>query len=100
MINGYILAKSFDVKIEITPEECAKVFAESDSEYQAAFFNALGLEVGKWTMNFCFQLQAITDGEGLTDSGRRVMEQIGEYANQTRRVNRDPQHNHRQGSDR
>ena len=66
------------VKLEIqTPEELATVFWHMDSLEQARFFNTLA-EISDW--RFPFQLQHITESDGITLAGRRVMQEIGEYS--------------------
>jgi hypothetical protein len=62
---------------EITPEILAKCFWELDSKEQARFYNHLDTVAD---FHFPFQLQAITDDDGLTPAGRRVMQVIGEYS--------------------
>lgn len=63
-----------------TPDEIAEVFAKWNSDEQARFFSALGEIVLKWENSFCFQAQYITDSTHLMQSGRDVMEVIGDYA--------------------
>jgi hypothetical protein len=66
-----------DVTQEVTPEVLASLFAEMGSDDQARFYNHLAVQAEDW---FCFQLQAITEDDGLTLAGRRVMQKIGEYS--------------------
>lgn len=75
------MKKTFEVDVNLTPEELASIWCNMKDGEQAAFFSEIGLLVEEWDVGFCFQLQYITDNETLTDSGRRIMEQIGEYAN-------------------
>lgn len=75
-----MIKRNVEVEIKPTAEELAKSFADAGGHFQAEFFNALAEEVKTWKMDFCFQLQHITDEGGLTDEGRGIMEQIGEYA--------------------
>lgn len=67
------------VFVEFTPSanEMAQMFWGEMSDYQAEFFNELGKLSGN---RLCFQLQHVTDEEGLTNEGRRAMRQIGDYA--------------------
>lgn len=66
---------------EITPEIVAELFAGMDSEGQARFFNHVHDIASTWSGGgLCFQLQYITDDDGLTLGGRRVMQEIGEYS--------------------
>lgn len=65
---------------EVTPELAAEMFAGMGSDEQARFFNHVAEISSKWSSQFCFQLQWITDEEGLTMAGRRVMQGIGEYS--------------------
>lgn len=64
-------------EIEISPKVLAELFAEMSSTEQAEFFNCLHDRTETW---FPMQLQYITDEDGLTLAGRRVMQMIGEYS--------------------
>lgn len=63
---------------DATPEDLADAFWNLGSDEQARFYNRLA-EVTR-DAPFPMQLQAITDDDGLTLAGRRVMEAIGEYS--------------------
>lgn len=62
---------------EVTPEILAEMFWSMDSEDQAKFYNHLSV-VSEF--KYPFQLQSITEENGLTLGGRRVMASIGEYS--------------------
>jgi hypothetical protein len=62
---------------EVDPEMLAEAFWDMDSDKQARFFNHLDKIADFY---FPFQLQSITDNNGLTLAGRRVMQAIGEYS--------------------
>ena len=65
----------------MTPEIVAELFAEMDSEHQAAFFNHVAAVSSKWHGGgLSMQLQHITDEDGLSLAGRRVMQGIGDYS--------------------
>ena len=67
--------------VEHTPEEIAELFASLSSEEQARFFNRVAEVASVWQgAGFVMQMQYITDDEGLTLAGRRVMQYIGEYS--------------------
>jgi hypothetical protein len=66
-----------DVKVTLTPEEIAEKFWEMGNHEQARFFNRLA-DIGGYKA--IFQLQYITETDGLTLAGRRVMQAIGEYS--------------------
>lgn len=66
-----------DTLEEITPEILAKLFWNMDGSDQAKFYNHLD-EIAEF--KFPVQLQCITEDEGLTLSGRRCMQMIGEYS--------------------
>ncbi len=66
-----------DSLVEITPEVIAELFADMSSDEQARFFNHIDRIASKW---LDFQLQYITDEDGLTLAGRRVMDAIGNYS--------------------
>lgn len=66
---------------EITPEVVAELFADMDSRSQAKFFNSVSEIASAWNGGgLPFQLQAITEEDGLTLQGRNVMSMIGEYS--------------------
>lgn len=68
---------------DLTPELIAELFAGMDEDGQARFFNHIDEVASKWHNGrgaFCFQLQYITDNDGLTLAGRRVMQEIGDYS--------------------
>lgn len=67
-----------DEKIqELTPELLAQAFWNMGSDEQARFYNELDAVAD---FKFPFQLQWITEDDGLTLAGRRVMQAIGEYS--------------------
>lgn len=66
-----------NVLTELTPELLAVHFWNMDSGEQARFYNELDSVAEHM---FPFQLQAITEEDGLTLAGRRVMQTIGEYS--------------------
>lgn len=68
------------VAIDLSPEEVADRFAAFSSDEQARFFNHVAAVASKWVGPFEMQLQYITDDDGLTLAGRRVMQGIGEYS--------------------
>lgn len=65
---------------EITPEVVAELFANMRSDEQARFFNRVSEVASTWGEGFPMQLQWVTDDDGLTLGGRRVMQSIGEYS--------------------
>ena len=65
---------------DITPEIIAELFCDLGSDEQARFFNHIAEVASTWSAGFPFQLQWVTDDDGLNLSGRRVMQQIGEYS--------------------
>ena len=66
---------------EITPEIVAQLFADFKADDQAKFFNRVAEIASCWAgIGFAMQLQYITDEDGLTISGRRCMQMIGEYS--------------------
>ena len=69
---------------EVTPEIIAELFAGMKSDQQAAFFSKVGALVETWAAGcMALQLQYVTSDVGLTPAGRRVMQEIGEYAQNT-----------------
>lgn len=75
-----MIQRNVRVGIEVTPDELAVEFANMDDSQQATFFNVLAILVSTWDRPFCFQLQSVTDNPALTEEGRSIMKQIGEYA--------------------
>ena len=65
---------------EITPEIVAEIFAGMGSDEQARFFNHISKVASTWGAGLEMQLQYVTDEDGLTLSGRRVMQGIGDYS--------------------
>lgn len=74
----------YDQLETLTPELVAEFFAEMASDEQARFFNHVDQVASNWRSNgdgcLAMQLQYITDDDGLTLAGRRVMAHIGEYS--------------------
>ncbi len=69
------------IDIEMSPEELAERFCALGSDEQARFFNHIDTVASRWAgMGLAMQLQYITDDDGLTLAGRRVMQYIGEYS--------------------
>ena len=75
-----MIKRKIDVEIDLSPAELAEQFCQLDSEMQALFFNNIKRITDQWDMGFFWQLQYITESERLTDGGRTIMRQIGEYA--------------------
>lgn len=75
------ITKTIEVEIDLNPRELATIFASWSGGKQAAFFSGLDQIVkDTWEIPFEFQLQHITDSPCLTDGGRYIMGQIGEYS--------------------
>jgi hypothetical protein len=74
------MKKNIDVEIWLTGKELADEFCNSSDVQQAEFFNEVFLITEKWKRGFAFQLHYITDNKILTDGGRKIMEQIGDYS--------------------
>jgi len=61
-----------------TPEDVAELFASMGSDEQARFFNHVDAVASCWGGGgLPFQLQSVTEDDGLTLEGRRVMQMIG-----------------------
>lgn len=69
-----------DTISDVTPEIIAELFCHLDQAGQARFFNHVDSIASTWDAPFEMQLQAITDDDGLTLAGRRVMQAIGDYS--------------------
>jgi len=75
-----------DSLVRVTPEIVAELFAHMDCDEQAVFFNEVANLATTWGTKpdnlgmFCFQLQYVTDSDKLKLSGRRVMQEIGNYS--------------------
>jgi hypothetical protein len=74
-----MIQRKFNLDVVPTPDELAFEFSQMNDEQQAMFFNELADIVGKWDGTFCFQMQFVRDNQALTQEGRNVMRQIGEY---------------------
>ena len=78
------------VLLRVTPEIVAELFAGMDSSEQAKFFNHVDEVSSRWTgCGLPMQLQWITDENGLSLGGRRVMQYIGDYSHWGLVPNRD-----------
>lgn len=78
------LKEKTEIEIAVTPEKVAGLFCSMDSEEQAAFFNEIAKDVATWpACNFELQMQYVTDCKLLNDSGRRIMQVIGNYSEPT-----------------
>ena len=67
--------------VTITPNIIARLFCEMYADDQAQFFNKVADIASTWSWgDMGMQLQYITDDDGLTLAGRRVMQKIGEYS--------------------
>lgn len=75
------ITKNINADILLSSIEVANLFCSMDEEQQAEFFNAIGENVGFWNAPFVFQLQAMIDTGALTEKGKRIMKEIGEYSN-------------------
>lgn len=67
------------VEVKLTPEDVARLFCQMNNEEQAQFFNEIAEVVETWTQPFAYQLQAIANAPELTQKGRGIMAQIGNY---------------------
>ncbi len=66
---------------DATPEMIAEIFATMGSDEQAIFFNHVAEVASTWKWgDMSIQLQWVTEDDGLTLAGRRVMQHIGEYS--------------------
>jgi len=73
------IKKTIEYNVKLSPKELAKLWCEMDGDEQAVFFNAICEESNKWSSPISFQLQFISDSEKLTDQGRQIMRDIGQY---------------------
>ena len=74
------LSKSVNVDFELTTEDIADAFSNSDSLHQAKFFNRIAENIKDWECkDFRFQAQFISDEDILTDEARELMKVIGRY---------------------
>ena len=74
------IERKLTVDVELTPENIADCFCDLHDNEQAFFFNRISEVVETWGTSFCFQLQAIIDSKVLTNGGKDIMRQIGEYS--------------------
>jgi hypothetical protein len=80
-----MIRKNINIDLRFTPEELATEFANMVAEDQADFFNMVAQVSGEWRSSFAQQLQGVTDCENLNAKGRKIMEQIGEYSQESAR---------------
>lgn len=67
---------------EPKPSEVARMFCSMDDTEMAIFFNTVAWVVdNEWTNPLSFQLASVTGNKSLTEQGRKVMQEIGEYSN-------------------
>ena len=69
-----------DLEVPITCEDVAKLFCNMDEVEQSRFFNHVATITKSWEAPFCFQLEAIRRSPSLSEDGRKIMQEIGEYA--------------------
>jgi len=74
------ITRKIDVEFNISPHEIAREFCGLDADGQARFFNSIAAIAIDWKHPFETQLTQITHSRQLTDEGRGIMRQIGEYA--------------------
>ena len=74
------IERKITVDVELTPEDLADCFCNLYDNEQAIFFNSIAEEVATCGTSFCFQLQAIINSRILTNGGKDIMRQIGEYS--------------------
>jgi hypothetical protein len=75
-----MIKREIDISVTLTVEEIAAEFIDMDEFQMSVFFNEVSRLSSMWGKPFCFQLQGLTDCQLLSDGGRRIMEQIGEYS--------------------
>lgn len=73
------IKKTVNVWVKPTAEELAQIWCAMDANEQALFFNAIKLLSDDWDKPLCFQLQSIAVSKHLSEIGRYVMRQIGDY---------------------
>ena len=70
--------------VDAYPDVVAKMFARTNSEKKAEFFNELVRIEREWIKDgwggWPMHLQEISTNENLTDDARKLMEMIGEYS--------------------
>ena len=74
------MKKQIEIDFEPTPEEVAERFCEMEADEQAQFFNQIARLSDLWNRAFVFQLQGVADSSELTEAGRKVMCDIGQYS--------------------
>lgn len=74
-----MIEREIRTRIQLTPEELASEFAEMDDREQARFFSLLAFQVKGWPNPVGVQLLAVARNPHLTEAGRQLMREIGEY---------------------
>lgn len=63
---------------DVTPEILAELFCAMGNSHQAQFYNHIAEVASTWSLPM--QMQYITEDDGLSLAGRRVMQMIGDYS--------------------
>jgi len=80
------MEKTITIEVILTPQETAKLFCDMNMDDQATFFNEIyNIVTTEWLAPFCFQLESITNSSILTNDGRKIMQEIGEYSSKYRK---------------
>lgn len=72
------------VQVTVTPEKLAELFCEMDESEMADFFNNIAIESKSWETPFCNQMESLIRTGTLNESGRKIMQVIGEYSMERR----------------
>lgn len=84
-----MIERTIKIPIELTPNELAFAFCNMSSEGQAMFFNEIAVLTSEWKKPFPFQLEALSRESILTQGGRFIMQEIGDYSQHNNGINSD-----------
>lgn len=75
------IKRTAEIVIKPTVREVADAFCSMDSKEQAQFFSLIYETVkGTWERPFCIQLESVSKEPSLSDGGRYIMNEIGNYS--------------------
>lgn len=66
------------VTVEVTPEECAKLFCNMDNEEQCLFFNEIAKEVKTWKKPVEYQIEDIRGVKMLNEDAKSFITKLYE----------------------
>ena len=78
------MIKTFEFKVELEPIELAELFWDMNENEMAEFFNSLE-RISAEPSRIAYQFQIVGESSHLSPGGRKVMQLIGAYGNESRK---------------